>query len=260
MIKRVKKFLFASISFLGISVIVWATLLLNPSLSYAHATSFDNVTVYHNNALEKNTEKVLKDAFSIIKKSEIYNKDIHIQFCLNDDKIYPHLHPLAGATAYSFSNKTVVFNSKAIFNSNRAEYTWEVNNNVTRNMNLTWLLAHEFTHNLQYNVDILSPIKYDNWKLEGYADYVSRSFIQDGKLLEKINKLTLEESTPKQGLPVFELEDGTVQILSYYKYALMTQYVIEEEGKNYKELIEDKRSYEEIKQSMMDWAANQSED
>ena len=109
MLKTIKKITLSSLSILSISFLFWIVLLLNPSLSYANKTSFDFVTVYHNQDLEEGTQKVIEDALSIIKKSDLFSEDIVIQLCLNDDKIYPYLHPLVGnPTAYALLNKTII--------------------------------------------------------------------------------------------------------------------------------------------------------
>ena len=62
---------------------------------------------------------------------------------------------------------------------------------------MDWLLAHEFTHNLQYEADpyyqITSTLGKINWKLEGHAEYVSRNYRNDGKLGQRIAQYKTEE-------------------------------------------------------------------
>lgn len=135
MIRTIKKIALSSLSILGISFLIWTVFLLNPDLSYAHQTHFGKVTVFHNEELEKGTELILRNAFAIIESADIYDENVEIQLCLNDDKLYPHLHPFAGATAYAFLNKTIIYASKPDFKNNYAEFTWEINNHELRKYN-----------------------------------------------------------------------------------------------------------------------------
>ncbi len=257
MIKTLKKVILSSLSILGISFLFWILFLLNPSWSYANKTQFDIVSVYHNQPLEVETESVVRNALAIIRTSPLLNEETSLDLCLNDDKVYPHLHPFAGATAYSFSNKTVMYACHPSFNDNTATFKWEVNNYESRTFDLTWLLAHEFTHNLQNQANgfyvLKTTIGKINWKLEGHAEYISRSFKNDQALRRKIENYLIKEKKEHTGIPVFELEDGTKQILSYYKYALVVQYLMEEKGLNFKQLCELEVSLEEAYQEMLEW-------
>lgn len=258
MIRIVKKIVLSALSILGISFLTWTLFLLNPNFSYANQTQIDNVTIYHNQELEKGTELIVRNALTIIKEAEIYDKNLNIQFCLNDDKIYPKLYPFAGATAYAFLNKTVIYASTPNFKNNYTEFSWKINNYEVRKWNLTCLLAHEFMHNIQHyhnpNYYIKSTLGSLNWKFEGHAEYVSRKFKNDRKLKIKIQKYLREESKNHIGIPVFELEDGTIQSLSYYKYALVTQYLMEEKNMNYNQICELEMELEDLYKEMIDWS------
>ena len=254
MLKTIKKVVIGSLSVLFLSFMIWVIFLLNPNLSYAHSTTFDQVTIYHNQTLEENTEEIVKNAIRIIQSSELYHPDIPIQLCLNDGSIYPELHPFKGAIAYAFLNKSVIYHSQPNFQENITSFSWEINNYELRKANLTWMLAHEFTHNLQYNWDAWFPIKYDIWKQEGYAEYIARQAKNDGLLKEKITKLQEEEKKAHLGIPVFLLKDGTIQGIPYFKYALMTQYLVEQEGMNFQKICEDERSFDQIYNEMITWS------
>lgn len=259
MLKTIKRVLLGSLSVLGISLFFWVFLLLNPSWSYAHSTSLNHVTVYHNFQLENETEAIINNAIDIIKKSELFDENIVIELCINDDKIYPNLHPISGEPmAFALLNKTVFKNCALDFKENSAVTQWEVNNYERRRFNLTWLLAHEFTHNLQYHSNskyvIKSTLGTLNWKLEGHAEYIAREFQCDGLLKNKIRKFQIEEQRSSALFPVFELQDGTKQILSYYKYALVIQYLIEEKGMNFTQVCAYKKEINDIYTEMMEWS------
>lgn len=253
MLKVIKRVIFGSLSVLIVSTIFLSIALLNPSMTYANKTSFDKVTVYHNQALEKETESIINNAIEIIKSSELYTDDIKIDLCLNDGSYYPEFHPLKGGIAYSFLNKSLIYNSKANFKKNESTYQWEENENELRKVDLTWLLAHEFTHNLQFNMKTLFQLDYDFWQQEGYAEYISRQWKNDNLLKEKIQFLLEEEQKEHKGFPVFEYPDGTVQLLSYYKYALMVQYLTEQKDLNFEQFPKHDLSFERVYNEMIAW-------
>lgn len=259
MLKTIKKVILSCLSVLSLSVLFWVILSLNPSLSYANQTQFDFVTVYHDQALEQETELVINSAINIIKKSALFKEETLIELCINDNKVYPNLHPFYGQPlGYAMLDKTVLKNCKVSFKNNVAETQWAINNHELRKFDLTWLLAHEFTHNLQNRTDFSyvfkSTLGHINWKLEGHAEYIARAFKQDGALKNKIAFFLVEDSKEKAALPVFELADGTKQIFSYYKYALIVQYLMEEKGLNYKELCELEVDMEDVYKEMIEWS------
>ena len=258
--KTLKKILFSSVSILGLSLLVWIVLLLNPSLSYANQTQISGITIFHNQDLEEGIEDVISNAIKIIKTSDIYDQNLNIQLCLNDDKVYPKLNPFAGATAYAFFNKTVIYASKPNFKENITEFEWAVNGHELRKYNLTRLLAHEFMHNVQSHYDtkyyITSTLGGLNWKLEGHAEYISREFKNDGLLRNKIALYQLEEKKEHTGIPVFILEDGTIQSLSYFKNSLVIQYMMEEKELNFHQICELEDDLEKSYAEMIEWSKN----
>lgn len=258
MIKTIKRIFLSCLSILGISFLIWIVFLLNPSFSYAKKTEFDVVTVYHNQVLEEETELVIKNAMTIIKQSAIYDESLKIQFCLNDDEIYPNLFPFAGATAYAFFDKTVMYASSPNFKENYTEFRWEINNNELRKYNLTNLLAHEFMHNLQHNYDsnyyVTSTLGNINWILEGHAEYTARSFKNDGRLKAKVAIYLSEENKDHSGVPVIILEDNTIQNLSYYKYALIIQYLMEEKNLEFNQICELEMGLDVLYKELIEWS------
>ena len=180
---------------------------------------------------------------------------------MNDNLLYPRLHPFANGTAYAFLNKTVMFACTPSFAKNTAEFKWEINNYESREFNLTYLLAHEFMHNVQYEFDnkyyINTTFGKQNWKLEGHADYIARGFKDDGKLKLKIDKFLIEENKDHVGIPVFKLDDGTIQNLTYFKYALMIQYLIEEKGLSFGQVCKLESGLDQVYAEMIDWYKNE---
>jgi len=257
MIRTIKRAIFGSLSILGISCLIWTVLLLNPGTMYSESTTIDNVTVHHNQELPNGAEVVIKNAMTRIKASSIYDEHFKMDLCLNDGSSYPKLHPIPGGTAYAFLNKAVLFDCKPNFAENVADFKWALNNYEARSYDLTYLIAHELTHNLQYNFDkkysVTTTFGKINWKLEGHADYIAREFKNDGLLKDKIDLYLREEMKKHVGIPVIKLEDGTIQNLAYFKYALVVQYLLEEEKLSFGKICKQEKSLEELYDSMIDW-------
>lgn len=239
-----------------------------PNLSYAYSTEFDNVTVFHNNPLEQEVGSVLEDVVSIIRKSEIYPEGIELTLCMNDDAFFKNIHPLTGdPLAYALFDKTIIHSCNPQFSENIATTEWERNEYELRKFDLTYLLAHEFTHNLQVKADLIYWLRSTfaisgfkiNWKFEGHADYIARQYQNDGKLKEKIKIYLEEEQKEHIGFPVFELEDGTMQILGYYKFSLVIQYLMEEKNMSFAEVCETEMDFDEKFQEMVNWSTQVSE-
>lgn len=264
MLKSIKKTVLGCLSVLAVSVFIWVFLLLNPKFSYAHTTEFDQVTVFHNQELEANTEQIINDAIAILKTSELYNNEIQLQLCFNDGSYYPYLDPLVGGPlAYALLDKTIIKNSQPSFEKNIVEAQWAINDYEYRTFNLTKLLAHEFVHNLQneamFGYVLKTTLGKINWKLEGYAEYVAQDFQNDGLLLSKINRLEVELAKAHLGIPVFDLEDGTKQSLAYFKYALIVQYMQEYKGLSFHQICDDPKSLDQMFAEMINWKDLQTE-
>lgn len=256
--KTVKRVTISLFSVMGFSCVLWAVLFLNPSLSYANKTQIGQVTIFHNQDLKPSAEEVLNNVIEILKGSKIYDESLNIQLCLNDDKIYPNLYPIFGhPLAYAIFNKTIIKNGEIKFNENLVEVQWKGNNEL-RKYNLTWLLTHEFTHNLQKNANpdyVRKTTKRKiNWKLEGHADYIARKFKNDGRLKEKMEKYLIQENNEYSGLPAIKDEVGTYLTLGNYKYALMIQFLMEEKKMNYTEICKLEAGFDELFSQMTEWS------
>lgn len=259
MLYNLKRVVLGSLSVLGISMLIWIFVALNPNWVYAHQTQIDFITIHHNEPLEAGADEAVKSAIEIIKKSDLYCEGVKIDLCLNDDSFYPKINPLVGKPlAYAMLDKTILYNCVPQFEKGVVVLNSETTNFEDRIYNLSWLLAHEFTHNLQFNQDAMYVIRSTagkiNWKLEGHAEYVSRLYKGKNDLKQRIETLKKEEIKENVGFPVFQLEDGTSQLLNYYKYAIIIQYLLEEENLNYQQVCEDKRPLDELYSTVIEWS------
>lgn len=260
--KKFKKLIIGISSVLGINVVIYLSLVFSPGMVYANTTQVDFITIHHEQALETQTEQVVRDAIVILKKSELYHDDIAIDLCLNDGSFYPKLlGNIIGGTAFAFYDKTTINHSQAKFNENVAEFQWAINKNEIRQFNLTRLLAHEFTHNLQYDAFVGYVLKNTmgkiDWKLEGHAEYVAREWKNDDSLKGKIDFFIEEDAKEHVGIPVFKTADGTIQNFGYFKYALTMQYLLEIEKMKLKEVLDDTRTLDQVFMNLMKWRSGE---
>ena len=250
--KLIKKFLIGSFSLIGISFIVWLVLLLNPSLMYANQTKVGKVRIHHNQPLAPEMKAVVAQSIEIVKRSELYDADKNIDLCLNDGKYINLLKQLSdGGVAATLLNNVGIFEDINPA-ENYAYWHWETNRNELRKWHLAELIAHEMTHVYQYNQNKFMPLQIDNWKVEGYAEYMSR--VNRGDLKTNVLRLIEEEQKTTKGLPWVVFEDGTGSPTYYFQNWLMMEYMMTIKSMTYLEVAADKTALEVVKNEMIEWA------
>ncbi len=249
--QQIKKWTFRlTITGMFIAVIL-LTIILNPSSTYANKTYYNNLTIYHNSKLDPSITTHLNNAISLIKTSEYYNGNLQLDICLNDGSIYPDIiKAIRGrAFAWGFYNKVVLQGTM-----NCSENIVELNG---YKWNLTQLVGHEMIHCLQFDKLGLwnsNPIaKIDNWKWEGYAEYISRQNINQQDLVKNIDRLYQAEKDSWE----ITLEDSTITSREYYDYWILVQYCMNIRKMNYTQLLNDTTSEQSIQQEMKEWYAQE---
>lgn len=224
-------------------------IVLNPILTYANKTRQHNYTVFHNRPLNASLTLRLEQATQLAAASELYNPRLKLDICLNDGSAYPRLMEAIGGRAFArgFYNKVVLF-GKADFPHNVVElngYKW----------NLSQLLAHEMIHCYQFDKRGFwksRPVAdIDNWKWEGYPEYIARQNNDQKDLIKNIDKLMITEKTTHNGWISFA--DGTGTLIDYYKSRLLVQYCMEVKNRNYDQVIADTLKEDAVYRDMMRW-------
>ncbi len=225
-------------------------IILKPILSYANKTHYKNVAVFHSEPLNTQFTKVLDQALSDLKKSELYRQNLHLDICLNDGSNYPKLiKVLRGpAFAWGFYNKVVLQGSMNC-EGNYVElngYKW----------NFAQLLAHEMTHCLQFDCYGLLNSKpfadIPNWKWEGYAEYVARKKGDQNDLVKNLDRLHQSDSNIWE----ITLEDSTISSREYYNYWTLVQYGLDIKHWTYQQLLDNASSEDKIREEMASWYAD----
>jgi len=245
--RPIRKWVFRLITTLLLLVSLLLIIILNPALAYANKTTQKNYSVFHNEELSPSFFLKLAEADDLLKGSELYTPELHIDICLNDGSKYPTLvRTLRGqAFAWGFYDK-VVLQGKANYDDNTVElngYKW----------NLTELLAHEMTHCLQFSKLGLwksNPIgDIPLWKWEGYAEYVSRQNADQRNLSKNIERLN---STNKNDWGI-KFADSTIAPREYFDYWILIQYCMDIKKMTFQQILTDTVPKEKVRQQMIQW-------
>jgi hypothetical protein len=220
---------------------------INPILSYANKTKHNNLTIYHHAKFDPLLTSQLDNATNLLKTSEFYNEPLKLDICLNDGSKYTDLiKAIRGqAFAWGFYDK-VVLQGEMNCKENYLElngYKW----------NLTQLLAHEMTHCLQFDQLGLwksKPISnIDNWKWEGYAEYISRQYADQKNLINNIDRLNQTDKNTWE----IAFDDSTITSREYFSYWTLVQYCLDIRKMSYRQLLTDTTSEQSIRREMMNW-------
>jgi hypothetical protein len=246
--KKFKKYLFRFTVTFVLLITLLISIVLNPSLLYAHKTSMHNLTIYHNKTLEPHLLKQLQVAYTIVKSSELFDASFKLSICLNDGSCYPAVIKAVKGQAFAsgFYNKVVV-QSNINSSANTAEfngYKW----------NLIQLFAHEMIHCFQYNklgfwhAKPIAAIA--NWKWEGYAEYIARQLNDVPQF--KIAVLQFKNSNTASW--AISLPDGTIVPRDYYKSFLLVQYCIMVKKQTFMQLLHNDITEHEVENQMTEWS------
>jgi hypothetical protein len=231
--------------FLLLSLSILVTLVLNPSLVYAHKTHIGSFTILHNASLDIDFKLRLQEAAALVNKSEVANPEYTMRFCLGGS-FYPALIKglLGKGFAWGFYN-IVVIKGQINNRDNRHEQGW----------NLSQLLAHEMTHCLQfdrYGLFKSNPLAgYPMWKWEGYAEYVARQSRDQKDLRQNIRRLQDRENTVPNGIIYFS--DSSQTVIPYYRDWLLVQYCMDIKKMTYDSLLKNPTDAAILRAQMMQW-------
>ena len=103
------------------------------------------------------------------------------------------------------------------------------------------------------------PIKHpDFWKVEGYLEYISRISIlqkKDYSFAKEAFRYNKEIANSKNG--IINIAENYYAPHVYYKGRIMVEYLINEKGMTYDEILKDKRSADKIFAEIEKWGKQQ---
>lgn len=232
-----------------VMVLLLVTILLNPTLLYAHKTAHHQFTFLHQQRPDSRWNDLIDEADKTLRSSELYDPAFSIQICLNDGSQYPALVRLVMGDAFArgFHSKIVLYGQA---NCRQNSDEWH-----GRKWNLSQLLAHEAVHCLQYNRYGLWRSKpladIPHWKWEGYAEYVARKNEDQRHLVKNIDRLLQHEQNSDDNWISFQDQTGCPVI--YYRYWLMVTYCITVKNMNFDSLLQDPATETAQWTEMMNW-------
>src|SRR4030095_12716714 len=107
----------------------------------------------------------------------------------------------------------------------------------------------------KYGILTFNPFNHpEMWKLEGYPEYIARQkFTETAVSLKKEIKRFIELKHKQTDIWISVEDRGCEVPEYYYKGRLMTEYLINVKDLTYDQVLEDKRSEEEIYAEMIAW-------
>lgn len=247
---RRKRWAISALTSGSLLVLGFIVLLLNPSILYAHETITSQYTIYHNQPLDPAFMQRLEQAHDLVETSEVFDKALRLEVCLNDGSKYPSLVQTVWgpAFAWGFYNK-VVLNGEVNAEANRLTlhtYSW----------NLASLLAHEMTHCYQFHHLGLwhsNPLAgYPTWKWEGYAEYVARQPKTRQDLQQNIARLQQAQQTTPDRWDI-QLMDSSSTSREYFNYFVLSEYCLDVKHMTFQQLLHDTTTEKATHQQLIEW-------
>jgi hypothetical protein len=246
--KLLIKILRYSLFTLAFCITLLVFFILNPVLLYANKTEYKNFTIYHEEPIPEDLGKYFETILQSLESSEIYNKNIKIDICLNDGSAYPKLiETLLGPDVIrTFSNKSVYHTTVNDWASeSMIKKEWNEDFNISQ-----WA-AHSFVHCLQfdhYGLFGSNPMaRIPEWKWEGYCEYLSMQINKDLNSLIALHKIPRENKFTMVSIDDFKTTS------SHLKFLVLMKYCFEIKKMNFDEIVNAKNTEDEIYSEMMKW-------
>lgn len=233
----IKKTIRLAVVFLLLNTALLLVLILFPTISYAHETVVEEVTIHHNESLPDHFIESVQKSLALVKSVEIFDQMPAIDLCVKDGSFYPDMiKKLMGNDVFrAFADKTVMMGE--LTGLDRMSI-WG------REVNVTQFLAHAFIHNLQYQHHGFwdaNPLGgHAEWKWEGYVEY---------ELLGKGQGLTYFHNKIKHirgDYDWVELGDGKATVKRHIEYLMLVKYCKEQKGMSYPKLMETEITEAEV--------------
>lgn len=256
--KIFKKILKITLLIFITTIFTIAAIVLFPQRLFANKMEYKNFVVYSNEKIGNDIKIVLDNAMNLVKKSEINDSNYNYNIILCYNSFYNKLDDkLAGIGPAARSRlNDIIIKVRIDPKNNLAFPTFH----KACEENLTYLLAHEMTHCLQFNkygIMKFNPIRHPKlWKLEGYPEYIARKTELSNKgysLKSEIERYVNLESKATDIWISGVDGDGCEVPNYYYKGFLMIEYLIDIKHLSYDKILNDTVSENTVYQEMIKW-------
>ncbi len=237
--KKLKTFLKISLPIIGIFIVICLTIFIFPQILFAHQAEYKQFIVYSDRPLNKDIEPVLDEAIKRLSKSDLYDSEQKFRvFVCNDIwrlMIFSRGNDNVGGLAFADLTQDI-FLRPVDFKKNKIipPDSWKFAKNpwTFDDRPLSYYIAHESTHVLQYRHTRRFLWRYPTWLIEGYADYIGKGNDFDFEENLRLFKKNAPELDPKKGL--------------YRRYHLMVAYLLEFKKMDIKDVFANPPNEEKI--------------
>ena len=257
--KTIKRTIVGTLVFATMATAGLVALIFYPQSLFANKFDYNQFTVYYNKDYKIDKEAfqpILDGAYRLVEKSELHNPDFKYKVFLAHNNIFNKIESLQGGEVLARATAwNIVFKTDIDIKNNRIH-------SGGNSIDLTAILAHEMVHILQagkYGLLNFGLLKHPPmWKFEGYPEYVARRAYLNSEtydLRKEIQRFISADIPTKQ--ESFEAVPGHFMPTYYFKGRIMVEYLMDQKGMSYDEILKDQRAEEAVFKEMVDWMNEQ---
>ncbi|MEO0332404.1 MAG: basic secretory protein-like protein, partial [Bacteroidota bacterium] len=125
-----------------------------------------------------------------------------------------------------------------------------------RTWKLSEVLSHEMVHCYQHHrFGYRFPVKTPTWIVEGYAEYIARQEMGKEQLKNYLSIYLKSVEAGKQDWEWIRFSDDNGSPVSYLRYRLLVQYLLEVEKQSYESIIQQAANEQETLEKLKSWHA-----
>jgi hypothetical protein len=233
----------AGLMVLGLALHAWFG--LHPGPLFSHREDRPGFRVYAAEPIPRELTAAVERSVAVARRSELWHGSAHFDVVLCRGSLYSLLYPCDVLASAHHDNVVLA-------GSVDAEAGLLHNDLVAMHLEAT--LAHEMVHVLQFRrfgllgLGNFGPGRIDDWKMEGYAEAISRTASQPslGAAVDGPRAELEGLARAEQGVPGWiRLEDGTSTPLRYARSRIAVEHLLAA-GADFAEIVADERSLEQV--------------
>jgi len=249
--KTLKKILIRAFFTTITLLIAVISVMLNPQVLFAQKVVYRDFSIYSSDKSPGNYKTTIDSAIELIKTSEIYKHNQHLNIFLCNGTMYNKIDSkLLGPAMARCLDDNILLKVPADFDNNVL-----IGGNSKRN--LTKTIAHEAIH--FYQMKMVGMIKFNpfihppTWKTEGYPEYVANQKELRSKGYDLKNSMKKLEEYEKAGTYWVETEPAQFDPLVYYKGRVMMEYLIEIKHLTFSQIFDKGVKENDVIDEMKSW-------
>jgi hypothetical protein len=213
-------------SVVGICVLLalYIGILCVPEPFFRYSMRYNQITLYSDRVIPKNTAGILQQAEARIKKSGIYDPFLEQRIFLCNNRLrflfFANTRYRVGGINYVYLNRNIFLRESDL---EKDRMIGPSGHEVRGERTFTYYLAHEMVHGLEVRKSgRLGYSRMPVWIVEGYADYIAKGKTDLKDLLKKYRQKSIEMDPVHSGL--------------YLRYQLFVAWLIEKKGTSFESM------------------------